>query len=84
MHCMMRPLRAIGTAQLEACIRCGRPFPLAAEDLMLFPEAFQNLPAPAGPELFEVDRLLKGSGLLRLSRGGLNLWAVERQPRFCS
>ena len=75
-------LRAIGTAQLEACIRCGRPFPLAAEDLMLFPEAFQNLPAPAGPELFEVDRLLKGSGLLRLSRGGLNLWAVERQPAF--
>ena len=75
-------LRAIGTAQLEACIRCGRPFPLAAEDLMLFPEAFQNLPAPAGPELFEVDRLLKGSGLVRLSRGGLNLWAVERQPAF--
>lgn len=49
---------------------------------MLFPEVFQNLPAPAGPELFEVDRLLKGSGLLRLSRGGLNLWAVERQPAF--
>ena len=74
-------LRAIGTAQLEACIRCGRPFPLAAEDLMLFPEAFQNLPAPAGPELFEVDRLLKGSGLLRLSRGGLNLWAVGASTR---
>lgn len=75
-------LRAVGVAQLAACIQSGRVFPLAAEDLLLFPQAFENLPAPAGPELLRVDRLLKESGLLRISRGGLNLWAVERQPNF--
>lgn len=75
-------LRAIGAALLEDCIEKGRTFPLALEDLLLFPEAFENIPAPCGIELFEVDRLLKESGLLRLSRKGLNLWAVEKQPCF--
>ncbi|MCI8924840.1 MAG: hypothetical protein HFI45_12740 [Lachnospiraceae bacterium] len=75
-------LRAIGVSLLKECMENGRRFPLAVEDLMLFPEAFGNLPEPAGRELFEVDRLLKESGLLRLSRKGLNLWAVEGQPSF--
>lgn len=75
-------LRAIGVAMLEDCIGNGRKFPLAVEDLMLFPEAFDHLPNPAGRELFEVDRLLKESGLLRLTRKGMNLWAVEKQPAF--
>lgn len=73
-------LRSAGVALLEDCVQNGRPFPLAVEDLMLFPEAFCNLPAPAGKELFQINRLLKESGLLRLSRAGLNLWAVEQQP----
>ncbi len=75
-------LRAIGAALLWDCIDKGRPFPLALEDLLLFPEAFENLPKPCGTELFAVNRLLKDSGLLRLSRNGLNLWAVEKQPCF--
>ena len=75
-------LRATGVALLEDCIQKGRPFPLAVEDLMLFPQAFQDMPASAGKELFQVDRLLKKSGLLRLRRAGLNLWAVEQQPAF--
>ena len=50
--------------------------------LNVVPGGFGNLPEPAGRELFEVDRLLKESGLLRLSRKGLNLWAVEGQPSF--
>ncbi|MEG0897909.1 MAG: hypothetical protein RSF73_10225 [Ruthenibacterium sp.] len=75
-------LRAIGVLLLEDCIRNGRPFPISIDDLMRFPEAFKNLPAAANPEVFAVDRLLKGSGLLRLSRSGLNLWAVEKLPIF--
>ena len=71
-------LRAIGAALLWDCIDKGRPFPLALEDLLLFPEAFENLPKPCGTELFAVNRLLKDSGLLRLSRNGLKIWAVER------
>lgn len=77
-----RELQSIGVLLLEDCIKNGRPFPLSITDLLLYPEAFQNLPAAADMGVFQVDRLLKGSGLLRLSRGGMNLWAVEKLPIF--
>ena len=51
---------------------------------MLFPEAFQNLPAPAGPELFEVDRLLKGSGLCAFPEEASTCGRWSVNPRFCS
>ena len=77
-----RELQAIGVLLLEDCIRNGRPFPLAVHDLRLYPEAFSELPEPADRSVFEVNRLVRGSGLLRLSRAGLNLWAVEKLPIF--
>lgn len=75
-------LRSIGVTLLQSCIDGGRPFPLAVEDLMLFPEAFENLPKAADKDIFTVNRHLKDSGLLRLSKAGMNLWAVENQPSF--
>ncbi len=75
-------LRRIGTALLKSGIDHGRAFPLGLTDLLLYPEAFSDLPEPCGDEIFRVNRLLKDSGLLRLSRKGLNLWAVENQPAF--
>ncbi len=77
-----RELQAIGVRLLDDCIKNGRPFPLSIPDLLLHPEAFENLPEAADMSVFSVDRLLKGSGLLRLSRGGMNLWAVEKLPIF--
>jgi len=77
-----RELQSIGVFLLEDCVKNGRPFPLSIHDQLLYPEAFKNLPEPADKNVFMVDRLLKGSGLLRLSRGGMNLWVVEKLPIF--
>ena len=77
-----REMQSIGVLLLEDCVKNGRPFPLSIHDQLLYPEAFNNLPDPADKNVFMVDRLLKGSGLLRLSRGGMNLWVVEKLPIF--
>lgn len=75
-------LRSAGAAILQSCMERGRDFPVALEDVLLFPGAFSAIPAPASAESFRVNRLFRESGLLRLSNGDLNLWALEKQPAF--
>lgn len=75
-------LKSIGVRILNDWAVSGRPFPFTPDFLMLFGDAFEHLPEPACDDIFAVNRLLKQSGVLRVSKDKLHVWAVERQPSF--
>ncbi len=75
-------LRAIGVKFLNECIEKSRPFPYWPDYYNDTPEIFENLPSAADDKIFDVERLYKQSGILRLTNDGIKIWVVENQPTF--